>query len=203
MDSAEQYERAAQEHREAARESYERCDTDGFVSQWAHGMLESRAVLAAEIARNGGTAVFRALFDLEGTLLPAREVETRFGWAWVIERDGEPPLWFNPSKAVDWVKANRADAAKGFYVGTVRAAARVRLAGGGKGLAGALGVMAVTEPMERDFWRDAVAVDDGTVSVALDVLRARVANTMSRHEEREPGRVWGVVRREFERRMEL
>jgi len=46
-------------------ESFDRCDTDGFVSQWVHGLGSAKAQKEAEIALHGGMAAFRCLVDLE------------------------------------------------------------------------------------------------------------------------------------------
>lgn len=61
---------SASEHRAAAREldrkaeeSFERSDTDGFLSQWALGIGAQEHRLAADIAEAGGTWTFRGLFD--------------------------------------------------------------------------------------------------------------------------------------------
>ena len=51
--------------------SIETSDTDGFVSQWAHGISGDRDRLQAEILENGGTAEFLALFDRDGQYVPA------------------------------------------------------------------------------------------------------------------------------------
>lgn len=60
-----------------------------------------------------------ALFDLDGELVCAKPVSTRYGRSWmVMDRwDGEPVAWFKPSSAKDEGRARKADAAKGYYVG--------------------------------------------------------------------------------------
>jgi hypothetical protein len=55
---------AAQE--QAKQDSFDRCDTDGFLSQWAHGVCASRDQLAAQVAEQGFVSEFPALFDLQG-----------------------------------------------------------------------------------------------------------------------------------------
>jgi hypothetical protein len=44
-------------------ESFERCDTDGFLSQWAEGLASDKYRMEAEIARNGGLACFEVLVN--------------------------------------------------------------------------------------------------------------------------------------------
>ncbi len=67
----------AAEHRERAEESFQRCDTDGFLSQWASGIEANRLDLQAQVVRNGGLWEFPALFDLEGKRVPAKLIEVR------------------------------------------------------------------------------------------------------------------------------
>jgi hypothetical protein len=44
-------------------ESFERCDTDGFVSQWASGLRAEELRTQAEIEENGGKATFWGLYE--------------------------------------------------------------------------------------------------------------------------------------------
>lgn len=60
----ERVQRRAQKER-----SFQRCDTDGFVSQWAHGISADLAARQAEILRDGGHAAFPVLVDAEGNVL--------------------------------------------------------------------------------------------------------------------------------------
>jgi hypothetical protein len=49
----------------AERESFERCDTDGFVSQWCHSLSSVKSEREAEVALHGGCAAFQCLVDAE------------------------------------------------------------------------------------------------------------------------------------------
>ncbi|WP_411140272.1 hypothetical protein [Streptomyces sp. x-80] len=115
---------SAAAHEEAARESIEASDTEGFLSQWAHGVCAREDRLAAHIAENGGTAEFPALFDLDGTLVPARRVQKQYGWIWeLLDAKGGRRGWFNESRAKSPEVRRRNNATKGIYLGTVRAPA--------------------------------------------------------------------------------
>src|SRR5215467_366677 len=95
-DAAAQQEReTAAAHREAAAESFERCDTDGFVSQWAHGVLGQQHDLQARIEERGGTWTFTGLFDIvSGKRVEARLVSTRYGRSWCIrDSRGNAAQW--------------------------------------------------------------------------------------------------------------
>lgn len=75
---------SAAQHRADAAESFERCDTDGFVSQWASGINAQVADRNAEIADGGGKWLFArtTLVTLDGEPTDARAVDTRYGTKW-------------------------------------------------------------------------------------------------------------------------
>jgi hypothetical protein len=109
-------------------ESFERCDTDGFLSQWANDVTGRKYAMYARVAEQGGTWEFRAVFDLAGNLLDAREVEGRYGYVWLI-KTGDTVTWFNESRARKGVTRLKNDTAKGFRLGTVRRPAYVGMSG--------------------------------------------------------------------------
>lgn len=53
---------AAAACRQSAAESFERCDTDGFLSQWASGITAQMHDLQAEIEEAGGLGEFVGLY---------------------------------------------------------------------------------------------------------------------------------------------
>lgn len=81
--SADEYEMDARKHRIAKSESQDRCDTDGFVSQWASGLSYEEARERANILRNGGRARFVGLYQGDRRV-KARVIETGFGPAWLL-----------------------------------------------------------------------------------------------------------------------
>ena len=88
--TAAQHTAAAHQADQEAQDSFDRCDTDGFLSQWASGMTGRLHRAKAEIAEQGGKAEFPALFDLAGNLVAAKLVETRYGMSWGILPDDSP-----------------------------------------------------------------------------------------------------------------
>jgi hypothetical protein len=84
MTSATTLRTEAAQHEQDAADSFERCDTDGFLSQWASGCNAAKKRLQADIEENDGKAEVPALFDLDGNLIPAKLIDTRFGTAWGI-----------------------------------------------------------------------------------------------------------------------
>lgn len=114
----------------AAREafdSFERCDTDGFASQAANGIMSRVHSLRADIADNGGRWHFPALFDLDGNLVAAKLIHSQYGWVWGVLEDDDPRgrvvAWVNPSNAAKATTRNRNLAKKGYSEGLVLAEA--------------------------------------------------------------------------------
>ena len=143
-----------------AVDSFERCDTDGFRSQWASGVMAALYRLQADIADKGGMWEFPALFDLNGNLVAAKEIETRYGWSWALLDEsnlgGRFLGFFNESEARSETTRRRNNARKGYYVGRVRAAAYAVNAGGN-----ALCVTAVVRRCDRGWSRDVEIIDNG------------------------------------------
>lgn len=127
-------------HEAKAAESFDRCDTDGFLSQWADGISAQRKRAEADLMEAGGTAEFTALFHLDGTVASTHSAYGQWGQYWVLndaaaERYGK--RFYSPSKAMDEKRRDANDAKKGFHVGTIRCSARVDIVANGTGLAGA------------------------------------------------------------------
>lgn len=62
----------AQRQREAKEESFQRCDTDGFVSQWALGIGAEKRDAEAKLLANGGCARFPVLCDADGNVIATK-----------------------------------------------------------------------------------------------------------------------------------
>jgi hypothetical protein len=130
--------------------SFARSDTDGFVSQWANGIMGAKHQTEADLIEAGSKAEFRALFDLNGNWVPAKELTTRFGTRWmVLDANGR-----STGKFLAYGPKRRETLAKHGYVeGFVVRPAKVTLAGGGHGLAGAANVYVAIVPADRDWDR--------------------------------------------------
>lgn len=69
----------------AREESFERCDTDGFLTQWAHGLTAQERNAQAEILEHGGMAEFVGLFvKATGERVPAKVIATKWGSRWMV-----------------------------------------------------------------------------------------------------------------------
>lgn len=75
----------------SAADSFERSDTDGFLSQWASGLTAQLARLKAEIIDDGGTAIFAGLFEGDRRV-SAKMIKTKFGSSWLLNEAEEGEL---------------------------------------------------------------------------------------------------------------
>lgn len=139
--TANQWREMAKRSGHKEQESFDRSDTDGALSQMGYNLNAREYNLCARLAEKDGIWEFPALFTLTGALVPdATYIRTKQGkWVWRIGR-GEGAQWFNESKALDGSRRRKNDAAKGFYVGLIRARGYVGTSGGGRGSGGMLSV---------------------------------------------------------------
>jgi hypothetical protein len=121
---------------ERAEESFQRCDTDGFLSQWASGMTAQLHRRQAAIAEAGGKAWFRCVVDADGNLVPAKHIRTRYGskiavFATLEDAQGRG------GQVVKWIsETERALAKHGLRWGQFQADAQAYMDGQGTGLSG-------------------------------------------------------------------
>jgi len=151
-DAAAQQEReTAAAHREAAAESFERCDTDGFVSQWAHGVLGQQHDLQARIEERGGTWTFTGLFDIvSGKRVEARLVSTRYGRSWCIrDSRGNAAQWAAAYKSGPRSKLHKLGLEERDE--DVRAKAETWAPPGARGLSGATSVQVIAKRLDGGF----------------------------------------------------
>lgn len=97
----------ARKHDQDAADSFERCDTDGFLSQWASGINAQLKRRQATIAEHGGLWTFErvVLEKLDGTPVgDARIVQTRYGRRW---RSDQEDVWLPVRPARESTLAKR------------------------------------------------------------------------------------------------
>lgn len=106
LEAADRLDEAAAQKRRDAEESFQRCDTDGFLSQWASGLGASERNLQAAILRNGGTSVFRGLY-YKGQRLKAKQIsfQDRYSYGWVTKWlcDTDDPLTLEATQGRKWL----------------------------------------------------------------------------------------------------
>lgn len=133
--------------------SFDRCDTDGFLSQWASRLSAQKHRAQAALIDDGGTIETLAVFTLDGQIASAHQGFGQYGEYWVLN-DAAAEVYgkrfFSPSKARPGV-AYRNDRAKGFVFGFIRVAAYVKVAGSGTGLGGLYSAQVVTLPVVEDL----------------------------------------------------
>jgi hypothetical protein len=132
--TAEQLRAEATKHDQDAHDSFQRSDTDGFLSQWASGISAHEKRLEAELLEAGGVWEFTVLFREDGTQARKKTIKTRFGYCHAI-------LDENDRFTGEFISLGISDktlAKKGYYWGQAMLPAKVAIVGGGgRGLAGA------------------------------------------------------------------
>jgi len=141
----EQWREKAKGSRQSAADSWERSDTDGFMSQWASGLMASEYELKAQLAEAGGLTTTRALF-FAGTdkVASTHFAQGQWGGYWVLNDEAAAQFgkrFLNESKASTGEKQRAAMVKKGFTVGRVRVKGYVAMYG-----ANAVSVRAGTFP---------------------------------------------------------
>lgn len=88
--TADQWRALAEKALQERAESFERCDTDGFMSQWASGVMAQRYRLCALLAETKGLHEFTVAVDSEGNRIEAEIVKTKYGECYCLnDRDTE------------------------------------------------------------------------------------------------------------------
>lgn len=118
--TAEEFHAMAAQCREERAASFERCDTDGFLSQWANQRMESTYLYAASIAENGYTVERCSIFNLDGELMQAEQRHGEYGAYWFMFQVEGKGRFFSESMAQNRKTAVKNNAKKGYYVGTSR-----------------------------------------------------------------------------------
>ena len=117
--TADEYRKMAQGCRDRSAESWERSDTDGFLSQWASDSMARQYDNLADWAENGGDVQeisWPMILDDEGNwrwVDEFRFVSGQYGESVRIWHEGTVH-WWNPSQARKAVIARRNDEKKGF-----------------------------------------------------------------------------------------
>lgn len=93
----------AAQHEQDKADSFERCDTDGFLSQWASGCTAALKRVQAGILERDGFCEFPALFDLDGNPIPAKLIDGQYGMSWGIFESWE--ALNDKGRVIRWVGA--------------------------------------------------------------------------------------------------
>jgi hypothetical protein len=127
--TAEQYRKMSDDAHQRKIESFERCDTDGFLSQFALDAMSSVYRAAADLVEQDWKDCWETLADMDGNLVPCREIETKYGMAYGVYASFEDAQ--NYGEIIKWVgRGARAAKNKGYQIVVVRSEAKVEMAGG-------------------------------------------------------------------------
>ena len=129
---AQQFEAESRASAERSRESFERCDTDGFLSQWASDVTAQLNRQRAAWARNFGMDTVAALFDLNGAVISTHQGDGQWGPYWVLTDEAAARFgrrFVNTSKARKDATRVANNAKKGFSVGRVQVRGTVQTRG--------------------------------------------------------------------------
>tara|TARA_Y100001963_G_scaffold18693_1_gene23589 strand:+ start:1426 stop:1917 length:492 start_codon:yes stop_codon:yes gene_type:complete len=138
-DSAQDYRDRAQAQRDRERESFERSDTDGFLSQWASGITARLNDCKARLVEDGRMAQFVGLYQGDRRVRAKLvQVANRYNGGtdqkWVVD-DGDPVC--ATRKWIPAGKRSRVQKAIGLCERVELAPAWACIDGSGTGLAGA------------------------------------------------------------------
>jgi hypothetical protein len=95
---------------EKAEESFERSDTDGFLSQWANNLSARKALVEAEIEDAGGLGKIACIVDADDRIAPVRPIETKFGQKFARFEDFQAAN-DRGGQVVEWLTASRLEKA--------------------------------------------------------------------------------------------
>lgn len=130
---------------QAKEDSFERSDTDGFMSQWASGVMSNLYHVLSRLAERGGLAEFSWPFlEKDGEWVRAESfkwVQSQYGSSVLVNPGTDGSFFWNPSEARKGATRLRKDEAKGVRWGTVETEAVAMLKG-----SSALSVSAFSEP---------------------------------------------------------
>lgn len=134
--------------------SFDRCDTDGFLSQWASGISADEARKKAHVAMNGGMDLFPGLYiAATGERVRAKVIAGQYGACWALcDAEGN----FTGEFLSDTRSARGALAKRGLVVIGEWAPAKAIITGQGTGLSGS--AWATTVRTDLGFPSNAVAI---------------------------------------------
>ena len=150
---AEDLREQARQKDQQARDSFERCDTDGFLSQWASGLTATKLRLAADLLEEP-ERWFAALFDLNGNRVRAKLYNGGYGTCWMFcDANDKPTGTFITA----FPKRESTMAKKGYREDEELAPGKVDIVGGGgRGLAGAANCRAAIVRADQGYPEDAI-----------------------------------------------
>lgn len=170
---AAEYDQQARDCYQRSAESFDRCDTDGFLSQWASDTTAREYQSKARWARECGYTNMTVLLNLDGTIASTMHREGQYGMYWVLNDDAAARFgkrFLNLSQASTYARKRAANARKGFRLGTARVPAHAPKLRGSN----ALSLSAYAEPQWDRVRAGEIGIVDGDL---LATLQARDEGT--------------------------
>jgi hypothetical protein len=133
MTTETQHRENAAKHFKAEADSFERSDTDGFLSQWSSSINGQLELTRASIVENGGVSQFAGLFE-GNRRVKAQQVSTKWGIAWVLHEDEIDLIARRGKKFLPFNSKSRVLRELGLRHGKEQAPAAACFAGNGSGL---------------------------------------------------------------------
>jgi hypothetical protein len=123
LEQAAKFRQMAKDCVKCASESFDRCGTDGFLSQWASDSMARHYHACADLCDNQGIVERPALFDLAGNLVSTHMIDGQYGCAWLTTEEhvrAGGRQFVNPSHASKAAVRHRNLKIKGYTMGTVK-----------------------------------------------------------------------------------
>ena len=149
--------KASRKRREA---SWNRADTDGFLSQWSSDLGARLSNTKADLLDSDKLGKFPGLFEGDRRV-KAREITTRFGTSWLLHEDEADLIARRGKVFLPWGPRSRIHKSLGLSVRTELAPAWACFGGGeGKGLSGCCNVHVKIFRTGNKWGQDAVLADE-------------------------------------------
>ncbi len=116
------------------QDSFERCDTDGFASQWANSLNGELNSTKADIVKNGGYDIFWVLKDSKGNIISDKIITDYYkNQKWLVKKEFVDSMG---RKYIPEGENSRVQKRLGLYEEQVEAMAWAALDGNGTGFSG-------------------------------------------------------------------
>jgi hypothetical protein len=124
VSTATEYRAQAQASGRSVTESWERCDSDGFLSQWASQQMQGIYLSNAEVVEQGFANMF-VIFDLDGKIIATDDDQKKgdYGYYYLVRDDSDAARlgrFLTDSNAKNEDRRIANNAKKGIRTGWVR-----------------------------------------------------------------------------------
>ena len=151
--TAADYRAEAEDYRRREEESFQRSDTDGFLSQWALSLSARKADLNASLIEAGG-GTFVGLYEGERRVA-AKIIDGQYGSQWLLAREETSIIGRRGKRYLPTGRKSRVLAALGLAERTELAPAAAAVLGSGTGLSGAANAYVGAVRTGDEWGRDA------------------------------------------------